>query len=290
VGAAAIRWPPLLGNGFDTVHAALLGTLPLGLLAVLPFLKLLASALSAGSGVPGGLFTPSLFFGATLGGLAGELLAHVLGWTVPSGALALVGMAAVLAGTTHAAVSSVLIIFEMTGDYGVILPLMLSAAVAAATSRAIEPDSLYTAPLRRRGVALPELPQPSWLRAMPVSALVVPDSARVAPSTPFEEVLRRLLSLPPGHDLYVTSEEGELLGVIRLDALKGTISEGALLGMIVAADVADRTVEPLTTGMSLHEVAGRFGDVDLERLPVVDGSRRLVGTVSIRDMLARGRF
>jgi CIC family chloride channel protein len=290
VGAASIRWPELLGNGFDTVHAALIGRVPLAALAALPFLKLLASALCAGAGVPGGLFTPSLFFGATLGGLAGELLGHVFGWSVPSGAFALIGMAAVLAGTTHAAVSSVLIIFELTSDYGVILPLMLTAAVAAATSKAIEPDSLYTAPLRRRGVALPELPEPSWLRTMPLAALVQPEAARVAPSAPFEEVLRRLIALPPGHDLYVTSDSGELLGVIRLDALKGTISEGALLGMIVAADVADRTVEPLTSGMSLGEVADRFGDVDLEHLPVVDGARRIVGTVAIRDLLARGRF
>jgi CIC family chloride channel protein len=290
LGVAAIRWPALLGNGFDTVHDVLLGNVPLLALAALPFLKLLATALCAGSGVPGGLFTPSLFYGAALGGLAGELLSRAFSWSVPPGAIALVGMAAVLAGTTHAAVSSVLIIFEMTGDYGVILPLMLSAAVAAATSRAIEPDSLYTAPLRRRGVALPELPQPAWLRSMPVAPLVVPDAARVGPAVAFEEVLRRLLALPPGHDLYVASDAGELLGVIRLDALKGTISEGALLGMIVAADVADRTIEPLTTGMSLGEVAGRFADEDVERLPVVDGQRLLVGTVSIRDLLARGRF
>ena len=290
VGAAAIRWPPLLGNGFDTVQEALRGNLPLAALAVLPVLKLLASALCAGSGVPGGLFTPSLFYGATLGGLAGELLARGLGWNVPPGAIALMGMAGVLAGTTHAAVSSVVIVFEMTGDYGIILPLMLSAAVAAATSKAIEPDSLYTAPLRRRGVALPELPQPAWLRAMPVTDLVCPDAARVAPATPFEEVLRRLLALPPGHDVYVASEDGRLLGVIRLDALKGTISEKAHLEAIVASDVADRDVEPVTTGMSLGEVRDRFADVDLERLPVVDRDRRLVGTVAMRDLLARGRF
>lgn len=152
VGAAAVRFPPVLGKGFDTVHDILLGSVPLRMLLILPFLKLLASAVCAGSGVPGGLFTPSLFYGAALGGAAGELLALVFPGAAPPGALALVGMAGVLAGTTHAAVSSVLIIFEMTGDYGVILPLMLSAAVAAATSRAIEPDSLYTATLRRRGV------------------------------------------------------------------------------------------------------------------------------------------
>jgi chloride channel protein, CIC family len=196
----------------------------------------------------------------------------------------------VLAGTTHAAVSSVLVIFEMTGDYGVILPLMLSAAVAAATSRAIEPDSLYTSTLRRRGVSLPELPRPEWLRRIPVSALVVPNAESVGPTVPFQDVLKKLLSLPPGHDLYVTTPSGELLGVIRLDALKGTISDHAHLGMIVAADVVDRDIEPITTSMTLGEVAARFGTSDLERLPVVDERRRLAGTVAMRDLLARGRF
>ena len=155
---------------------------------------------------------------------------------------------------------------------------------------AIEPDSLYTAALRRRGVGLPELPLPHWLRATAVAGLVVEDAARVGPEAPFEDVLKRLLALAPGHDLYVTSQEGQLLGVIRLDALKGTISEGALLGMIVAADVVDRTVQPVTTGMTLADVAGRFAEGDLERLPVVDPTRRLIGTVSMRDVLARGRF
>jgi CIC family chloride channel protein len=291
VGAVAIRFPPVLGNGFDTVYDILLGGVPLRALLALAVLKLLATAVCAGAGVPGGLFTPSLFYGAALGGAAGELFAWLVpGSALPPGALALVGMAAVLAGTTHAAVSSVIIIFEMTGDYGVILPLMLTAAVAAATSRAIEPDSLYTAPLRRRGVRLPELPRPEWLRRIPLAALVTPGGERVTPTTPFEEVLRKLLALDPGHDLYVTSQDGELLGVIRLDALKGTISDGALLGMIVAADVVDRSVEPLTTAMTLAEVAGRFGDSDLERLPVVDGNRRLVGTIAMRDLLAQGTF
>ena len=290
VGLVAIRWPPVLGNGFDTIQQMLLGNLPLAALAVLPWLKLAATALCAGSGVPGGLFTPSLFYGAALGGLAGELVTRIVPGGPPSGALALVGMASVLAGTTHAAVSSVLIIFEMTGDYGVILPLMLSTAVAAATSRAIEPDSLYTAPLRRRGLALPELPRPDWLRATAVAGLVVEDAAHIGPAAPFETVLKRLLALPPGHDLYVTSEEGQLLGVIRLDALKGTISEGALLGMIVAADVVDRSVPPVTSGMTLADVAKQFGQGDLERLPVVDANKKLIGTVAMRDVLARGRF
>jgi CIC family chloride channel protein len=291
VGALSIRFPALLGNGFDTVHQMLLGGVPLRLLLVLPLLKLLGSAVCAGTGVPGGLFTPSLFYGAGIGAAVGELVAWVQpGSGVPPGALAVVGMAGILAGTTHAVASSVVILFELTGDYGVILPLMASAAVAAVISRAIEPDSLYTASLRRRGVALPRLPSPGWLRATPVTGLVNRDAERIPPTLPFDALVKRLLSLPSGHDLYVTDDQERLLGVIRLDALKGTISDQADLGMIVAADVVDRDVEPLTSTMSLAEVAARFAGTDLERLPVVDGQRRLVGAVSMRDVLARASF
>jgi CIC family chloride channel protein len=291
VGATAIAFPQVLGNGYDTVNAALLGQVPLGLLLALPFLKLAATALCAGVGVPGGLFTPSLFYGALLGGGLGEIIQRLFpAMDAPSGAFALVGMAGVLAGTTHAAVSSVLIIFELTGDYGVILPLMLSAAVAAATSRVLEKDSLYTAPLRRRGVKLPELPRPEWLRTTHVAAILHRDAERVDPALPFQPLLVKLLALPRGHDLYVTSADGVLRGVIVLDALKGNIPDGGHLSMIVAADVMDPTVPPLTAGMSLSEVAARFADSDLERLPVVDDRGRLTGTVSKREILKHGTF
>jgi CIC family chloride channel protein len=290
VGAASLRFPQVLGNGYDTVNAALLGNVPLSLLLFLPVLKLAATAVCAGAGVPGGLFTPSLFFGGLIGGALGELTQLVFHSGPPSGALVLIGMAGVLAGTTHAAVSSVLIIFELTGDYGVILPLMLSAAVAAGISRALEPDSLYTAPLRRRGVKLPELPRPDWLQVTPVSGLVTGLAERVGPGVPFQQVMVKLLALPPGQDLYVTGPDGEYLGVIELEALKGTISEEANLSMIVAADVMDRTVRPLTPEMRLTQVAARFAESDLERLPVVDGHHRLLGSVSKRDLLKHGRF
>jgi len=289
-GLLSLRWPQVPGNGFDTVNAMLLGEVPLRLLLALPFVKLAATALCAGSGVPGGLFTPSLFYGAALGGALGSLADHLWPGFVPPGALALIGMAGVLAGTTHAVVSSVLILFEMTADYGVILPLMLCAAIAAVVSKGIERESLYTAPLRRRGVALPELPRPAWMRSRQAAPLVSPVAERVAPTTPFPVLVQKLLALPPGHDLYVTTDEGTLIGVIRLDALKGNIPDQADLGMIVAADVMDRTVMPITTGMTLADVVHRFRENDLERFPVVDRASRLVGAVSIRDVLAEGRF
>jgi CIC family chloride channel protein len=291
VGVAAIAFPELLGNGYDTVNAALLGQIAVPLLFALPFLKLAATALCAGVGIPGGLFTPSLFYGALLGGALGEIVLRLVpSIDAPTGAFALIGMAGVLAGTTHAAVSSVLIIFELTGDYDVILPLMLSAAVAAATSRMIEPDSLYTAPLRRRGVKLPELPRPEWLRVTPIAGLMTRDAARVPPGLPFQEVILKLLSLPRGNDLYVTDGDGRLLGVLVLDALKGNIPDGGELGMIVAADVMDATLPPVTPNMTVSEVAVHFEETDLERLPVVDERGRLIGAISRRAVMKHGKF
>jgi CIC family chloride channel protein len=290
VGAAAIAFPQLLGNGYDTVNDALHGRLSLLLLLVLPVLKLVATSVCAGVGVPGGLFTPSLFYGALLGSGLGELLQRLFpAMEAPLGAFALVGMAGVLAGTTHAVVSSVLIIFELTGDYGVILPLMVCAAVAAATSRALERDSLYTAPLRRRGVKLPELPRPEWLRTTQVSSLVRRDAERVAPGLAFQPLMVKLLGVPPGHDLYVVDEHGLLQGVVILDVLKGNLPDEHHLSMIVAADVMEQ-IPPLAPGMSLSDVAARFADSDLERLPVVDDRGRLIGTVSKRDLLKHGKF
>ncbi len=290
VGLAAVRFPELLGNGYHTVNAALLGHIPLALLLALPLLKLAATAVCAGSGVPGGLFTPSLFYGALLGGALGDVLHRLWPASAPSGAYALIGMAGVLAGTTHAAVSSVLIIFELTGDYGVILPLMLTATVAAATSRALEPESLYTAPLRRRGVRLPALPAPGWLRATPIATIVSHHAERIPPTAAFQEVLRKLLALPPGHDLYVTTPDGRYLGTVALEALKGNIPDEANLAMIVAADVMDRSIHGVAAATSLAEVAARFAETPLERLPVVDPDGRLVGTVSKMALLRRGTF
>ena len=200
-----------------------------------------------GAGVPGGLFTPSLFYGAALGGVARASCSRACcPGAPPPGALALVGMAAVLAGTTHAAVSSVLIIFEMTGDYGVILPLMLTAAVAAATSRAIEPDSLYTAPLRRRGVLAAGAAAPGVAAPHPGRGARRARTRRASsPTTPFEEVLKKLLALAAGaRPLRHVGGRASCSGSSGSTRSRGPSRTSALLGMIVAADVVDRTVEP----------------------------------------------
>ncbi len=290
VGVAAIWLPHLLGNGYDSVNLALLGQLPLWVLVVLPVAKLFATSLCAGAGIPGGLFTPSLFYGGLLGGALGASAQYVWPGSAPSGAYALLGMAGVLAGTTHASISSVLIIFELTGDYNVILPLMLTTVLSTAASRRLSPESLYTSVLRRRNISLPESPRPQWLRTTSVKSLMVPDAVRVPPSARFDQIIVWLLELPAGSDLYVTTADGKLLGVIILDSLKGHLPDHSLLGMTVAADVMETNIKPASPEMTLSELAARFANTSLERLPVVDSNNYLLGTVSKGDVLKRGSF
>lgn len=290
VGASAIFFPQLLGNGYDSVNSALLGQMPWLLLLLLPLLKMVATSLCAAAGIPGGLFTPSLFFGAMLGGSLGFVAQWVWPGVAPPGAYALLGMGAILAATTHAPVSAVLMIFELTGNYDIILPLMLISVLATAVSGKITPESLYTGSLARRNVKLPRSPSPNWLRSSGVQALLTPEPPTVRPTASFNEVVVRLLEVPPGFDLYVTDEDGRLRGVIVLDSLKGHLPNHELLGMTLAMEVMEADFPRVREDMSLAEVAHRFGDITTERLPVVDAHGKLLGTIAKGDLLRHGRF
>lgn len=289
VGLAATWYPQLLGNGYDTVNAALLGKVSLTLLIVLPLLKMVVTATAAGAGVPGGLFTPSLFFGALLGGAFGSLVHHFFP-SVQPGTYALLGMGGVLAGTTHASVSAILIIFEMTGNYGVVLPLMLVCVISAAVSRVIYGDSLYTGVLRKRNVPVPGAVQPQWLTARPVSSLMTTELQTVETTAPIHEVLAELLELPSGRDLYVVHRDGRFAGMVLLDAVKAYLPDHSLLLDSTARDVM-RVESPINKDASLSEAAARFAHArELERLPVVDQRGRLVGVLSKSDVLKQARF
>jgi CIC family chloride channel protein len=290
VGASALWFPQLLGNGYESVNAALVGQLPMALLLVLPWLKMVATAGAAGAGVPGGLFTPSLFFGSMLGGAVGHLVVQVAPGAPPEGAFALLGMGAVLAGTTHAAVSSVLLIFELTGDYGVVLPLMVVSVLAAAVSRRLAPQSLYTEVLHRRRVALPQLQPPSWLTRANAGQLMEPGAVTLREDASLDEVMATWLELEPGHDIHVTAPDGRYLGPILVERLRGHAPDHQRLRRTTARELVDHSIPRVREDMAISELAALFGRVGVERLPVVDAGGRLVGTVGKSIVLSKGLF
>jgi chloride channel protein, CIC family len=291
VGLAGLGWPHLYGNGYDTVNLALVGQLPLRLVLILPLAKLVLSAVCASSGVPGGLFTPSLFVGALTGAAFGAVAHHLFPNLVPQqGGYVLVGMAAILAGSTHATMAAALLLFEMTGSYGVMLPLLVACVVSAAVSRALAPESIYTAPLKRRGVELPRLTRPAWMQRTGVRALVRADGPRVAPSTSVRELVLQMAQLGQGEPLFVVTAEGQLRGVITLETLREVLAEQPDLELLVAADVMERA-GPVSVDASLWEATRRALAAETTRIPVISPreGNRFVGTLAIPDVLAAAR-
>ncbi|MFZ5468515.1 MAG: chloride channel protein [Myxococcota bacterium] len=154
VGVVAIWLPQVTGNGYEPLNAMLDGAIPLGVVVWLLAAKSFATTASVSSGSPGGVFTPTLFLGAAVGICFQQVLAALLG-TSPlggPGAYALVGMAAMTAATTHAPMMAAVLVFELSGDYAIVVPLLLATGVATLVSRLMRADSIYSAELSKRGL------------------------------------------------------------------------------------------------------------------------------------------
>jgi len=152
VGAIAIGLPEVAGNGYEPLNTMLDQRMIVGSIALLAVAKVIATSLSVSSGVPGGIFTPMLLVGAAVGTLWGHLAAMVSGAPLAAGSYALVGMAATTAASIHAPLTAAVLAFELSGDYPIVLPLLLATLVATSLSRAIGSESVYEAELHRRGL------------------------------------------------------------------------------------------------------------------------------------------
>ncbi len=155
VGAIGLFLPQVFGLGYDSINAAAEGRLPLALLAALLVAKLVATSITVGSGGAGGVIGPSLYLGAMLGGAVGTLFHGLFPqWTAPSGAYAMVGMAAVFSATAHAPITAIFTLFELTNDYNITMPLMISCVASAYLAQRITLDTIYSVGLTRHGIRI----------------------------------------------------------------------------------------------------------------------------------------
>jgi len=286
VGALGIFFPEVWGNGFDTVSERILVLkVPLATLLVLLVAKAVATGITAGSGISGGVFTPTLFVGAALGAAFGTVAKTVFP-TVDPALFALIGMGSVLAATTHAPLMAILILFEMTHDPPLIAPLMLGAVTATLFARWIHADSLYTASLRRRGIRLPEGAEEAALMRTHVRDLLREDAVVFPASAPLSKVVDAFLS-SRRDAVYVTDAEGRYLGVARIHDVKAVFGSSPDVGTIIAMDVAV-PVAAVGVNEAIAAVLPRFDDGELDELPVVADpvDRRFAGVLSRRDILA----
>ena len=287
VGAIAIYVPQILGNGYEGVDQMLKGSIGIELLAWMMAGKILATAFSLGSGSPGGVFTPTIFTGAALGGLMGSA-AHTL-WpahTAPPGAYALVGMAGLLAATTHAPIMSTLIVFEMSLNYKLILPVMVCAGVAALISRSIRKDSIYTERLRRRGVDIDLAIEETALQSIKVEDVMWADPPTAKPNTSLRALMDQFLHMRGGGPIHVVDGDRHYVGLIDVHDLLAAADQKEVGDLLIAGDLA-RMVPYVSPGEPVSRIMEKFWFQEYGQLPVLSGATPPLfhGIVTRRDVL-----
>ncbi len=274
------------GVGYDAMEWALLGQGTVLLLLALAFIKILATSLTIGSGGSGGVFAPSLFIGAMMGGAFGQaadLLFPAL--TIAPGAYALVGMAAVFAGASRAPITSILILFEMTDDYRIILPLMLAAVISTILAEYLSRESIYTLKLLRRGVRLEQGRDIDVMQGVMVGEAMTTQVDTVSADLPLAD-LRLAFAESHHHGFPVLDEHGELFGIVTLQDLGRAAERGGLEGRRVR-DITTRSVLTVYADEPMWVALKRLGTRDVGRLPVVDrhNPRRLLGLIRRSDIV-----
>ena len=289
LGAIALWLPNVLGTGYSTVGEIVnlqLGSGGLNLLGFLILLmvaKIVALSITLGSGGSGGVFAPSLFIGAAFGGAFGVMVNMIFPATsAPYPAYALVGMAAVFSAVSRASLTSIVMLFEMTRNYNIILPLMFACVVADVAAWLLYPDTIYTRKLVRRGVRIDQDLGFNVLKTRFVADAMTRAVETVPQDLPVEEVQDKILKT--GHQGFpVVDENGRLLGIITgRDVMKAMEKDPKL----PAITVAHHRLAVAYPDETLDDVWKRMGELGIGRLPVVLRSdpSKLVGIITKGDI------
>ena len=287
IGGIGITFPHIFGVGYDTISLALTGKLAGYFMLFLVLLKVIATSITIGSGGSGGIFAPSLFLGACLGGFVGTIV-HALAPTLTAspGAYALVGMGAVASGAMHAPITSILIIFELTNDYRIILPLMITCIISVLITTRLKRDSIYSLKLSRRGINLFQGQEVNVLRSLPVSRVMKTDFEQIRAATPLRKLMDLTVSSPHSN-FFVVNDQNRLVGMISIHDIRRIIYESDALESILIAYDLMKPILHLTPTDTLDIVMKAFGEMNLDELPVVKGENgtQLLGTVAKDDVI-----
>jgi len=288
VGSLAILFPQVMGDGYPFIAKVLDGEGLAWALAALVVVKILATSITLGSGGAGGVFAPALFIGAMLGGAYGGVVHYLLPeWTASSGAYAAVGIGAFLAAATHAPLTGIFLLFEMTGNYLIIIPIMLSSIIGTVVAAKLYNDSIDTVDFTREGIDIHEGMETAIMKSLKVGQAVSEDVDFISEKANIDQLLAIFRQ---AHSFYfpVIDDTGRMTGIISMQDVKMILHDDkqrqeALVGNICSRDVMVLTLEDnLHTAMTLFDMKG------IEEVPVVEttDNRWVVGMLKRRDVVA----
>jgi len=297
LGKNHVGEPSIFGNGYPLIGKCIgvgiaenSGTLHLTILILLLlfFAKTVATCFTLGSGGSGGVFAPSLFLGATVGYAFGLVLQKLgIFAEITPATYALVGMASVVSATTHAPMTAIIILFEMTRNYKVILPVMFSATVALAVAQLLFRDSIYTLKLRRRGIRYETRVNTAILRRLNVRMVMQPHCIVVQHDTSLQEVIKKAVEIETA-DFIVTDHEGNYLGLLIAKDLRATLLQPEAVPFLVAEELTHTNVPTVSPEESLDKVLDIFSRLEVNSLPVENPhTHEFVGLITRAALMRR---
>ncbi len=270
LGGIGLYFPQVFADGYETIKLTLYGNMVVWVMLVLIFLKIIATSLTLGSGNSGGIFAPSLFIGAVTGGTFGFAIHYLFpGITATPGAYALVGMAALVGGTTHAPITAILIIFEMTSDYRIILPLMVAVVFSTLVARRLFDPSIYTIKLIKKGIFLKAGKDTAILRAHRVSD-VMDKNYKAIPSNMLLAKIMEKVEASKETFFPVVDREGRFLGTLNFQDFFGVLTQHTLDDLVIAQDIVYTDVVTVNPEDDLEAAQKKFAVQGASVLPVVN--------------------
>lgn len=289
VGCISIFFPQVMGDGYEYIEDVLDGKGELGVMAALILLKSAATAVTLGAGGAGGVFAPSLFMGAVIGGAFGSVVHELLPeQTASAGAYATIGIGAFLAAATHAPMTAIFLLFEMTGNSLIIVPAMLAAILGTVVARKLHPDSIDTVDFTRAGINIHEGREVAVLKSILVGKAITEEVDFISETANINHLLKLFAVASDSFYFPVINHSGRLVGMVSMQDVKTILHDEEQRCCQLVGAMCSRDVITLTPEHNLFDAIQLFDIKGLEEIPVVESmdDKWVLGMLKRRDVIS----
>ncbi len=289
IGTIAIAYPQIMGDGYHFIEEVLTGQGAISVMIALIFLKIIATAVTLGSGGSGGVFAPALFIGAMIGGAFGGIVhSYLPEFTASPGAYATVGIGAFLAASTHAPMTAIFLLFEMTGNYMIIIPIMACSIIGTMVATKLYHDSIDTVDFTREGINIHEGREVAIMKSLRVGKAITEDFDFISENANINQLLEIFRIAKDSFYFPVINQAGRLVGIISMQDVKNILHDEKQRVCYLVGAICTRNLIMLTPDNNLYEAMQLFDIKGLEEIPVVESLEDpwILGMLKRRDVLA----